>query len=170
MGPLHLAAALLLAIGGGVLLTPHAFHATNGIVLANAKNAPAFNLTRDIPAEYPRQVFGSRLSFFRRIRRKLDPQFLGLFDKAKILLGQRQHGNIAQVDFLRAPKRQQQVQWPFEPIDVYNQRLAFNAGGDNVVFECGGFAQFCPLNDRVKFLAKPVNVNEGGRVLAYLQR
>lgn len=35
---------------------------------------PAFNQTRDIPADYPRQVFGSRLAFFQKIRRQLDPE------------------------------------------------------------------------------------------------
>lgn len=34
---------------------------------------PAFNQTREVPADYPGQVFGSRLEFFRRIRRQLDP-------------------------------------------------------------------------------------------------
>jgi len=35
---------------------------------------PTFNQTRDIPADYPRQVFGSRASFFQKIRRQLDPE------------------------------------------------------------------------------------------------
>ena len=34
---------------------------------------PIFNQTRDIPADYPGQVFGSRLTFFRKIRRQFDP-------------------------------------------------------------------------------------------------
>jgi len=35
---------------------------------------PTFNQTRDIPADYPRQVFGSRLAFFQKIRKRLDPE------------------------------------------------------------------------------------------------
>lgn len=35
---------------------------------------PIFNQTRDIPADYPQQVFGSRLTFFRKIRRQFDPE------------------------------------------------------------------------------------------------
>jgi hypothetical protein len=35
---------------------------------------PIFNQTRDIPADYPRQVFGSRLTFFRKIRKQFDPE------------------------------------------------------------------------------------------------
>jgi len=35
--------------------------------------APLFNQTREIPANYPAQVFGSRFEFFRKIRRQFDP-------------------------------------------------------------------------------------------------
>lgn len=35
---------------------------------------PAFNQTRNIPADYAGQVFGSRLTFFNKIRRRLDPE------------------------------------------------------------------------------------------------
>jgi len=35
---------------------------------------PTFNQTRDIPADYPRQVFGSRLVFFKKIRKQMDPE------------------------------------------------------------------------------------------------
>jgi FAD/FMN-containing dehydrogenase len=35
---------------------------------------PAFNQTRDIPADYPAQVFGSRLTFFNKIRKRFDPE------------------------------------------------------------------------------------------------
>jgi len=35
--------------------------------------APLFNQTREIPADYPAQVFGSRFDFFRKIRRQFDP-------------------------------------------------------------------------------------------------
>jgi len=35
--------------------------------------APLFNQTREIPADYPAQVFGSRFEFFRKIRRQFDP-------------------------------------------------------------------------------------------------
>lgn len=35
---------------------------------------PLFNQTRDIPADYPGQAFGSRLDFFRRIRRQFDAE------------------------------------------------------------------------------------------------
>jgi len=34
---------------------------------------PLFNQTREIPADYPAQVFGSRFEFFRKIRRQFDP-------------------------------------------------------------------------------------------------
>ncbi len=34
---------------------------------------PLFNQTREIPANYPAQVFGSRFEFFRKIRRQFDP-------------------------------------------------------------------------------------------------
>ena len=34
---------------------------------------PIFNQTREVPAEYPPQVFGSRFDFFRKIRRRFDP-------------------------------------------------------------------------------------------------
>lgn len=36
--------------------------------------APLFNQTRDIPGDYPAQVFGSRAHFFRKIRRQFDPE------------------------------------------------------------------------------------------------
>ena len=36
--------------------------------------APLFNQTREVPADYPSQVFGSRYDFFRKIRRQLDPE------------------------------------------------------------------------------------------------
>ena len=36
--------------------------------------APVFNQTRDVPADYPGQVFGARLDFFRKIRRQFDPE------------------------------------------------------------------------------------------------
>lgn len=35
---------------------------------------PLFNQTRDVPADYPGQAFGSRLDFFRRIRRQFDSE------------------------------------------------------------------------------------------------
>jgi hypothetical protein len=35
--------------------------------------APLFNQTREIPTDYPAQVYGSRLDFFRKIRRQFDP-------------------------------------------------------------------------------------------------
>jgi FAD/FMN-containing dehydrogenase len=35
---------------------------------------PAFNQTREIPADYPGQVFGSRLDVFRKVRRQFDPE------------------------------------------------------------------------------------------------
>ena len=35
---------------------------------------PIFNQTRDIPADYPQQAFGSRLTFFKKIRRQFDPE------------------------------------------------------------------------------------------------
>ena len=36
--------------------------------------APLFNQTREVPADYPAQVFGSRYEFFRNIRRRFDPE------------------------------------------------------------------------------------------------
>lgn len=39
----------------------------------NWGGVPLFNQTRDVPADYPSQVFGSRLDFFRKIRRQFDP-------------------------------------------------------------------------------------------------
>jgi FAD/FMN-containing dehydrogenase len=36
--------------------------------------APLFNQTLEVPADYPSQVFGSRLTFFRKIRRHFDPE------------------------------------------------------------------------------------------------
>ena len=36
--------------------------------------APLFNQTLEVPAGYPQQVFGSRLNFFRKIRRHFDPE------------------------------------------------------------------------------------------------
>ena len=35
---------------------------------------PIFNQTRDIPADYPQHAFGSRLTFFNKIRRQFDPE------------------------------------------------------------------------------------------------
>ncbi len=35
---------------------------------------PVFNQTRGIPVDYPAQVFGSRLTFFNKIRKKMDPE------------------------------------------------------------------------------------------------
>jgi hypothetical protein len=35
---------------------------------------PFFNQTRSVPGEYAGEVFGSRLDFFRRIRRRIDPE------------------------------------------------------------------------------------------------
>lgn len=35
---------------------------------------PFFNQTRSVPSEYAGEVFGSRLDFFRRIRRRIDPE------------------------------------------------------------------------------------------------
>ncbi|MDX1403346.1 MAG: FAD-binding oxidoreductase [Woeseiaceae bacterium] len=35
---------------------------------------PVFNQTRDIPPDYPAQVFGSRMTFFKNIRRRFDPE------------------------------------------------------------------------------------------------
>lgn len=34
---------------------------------------PLFNQTREVPPDYPAQIFGSRYDFFRKIRRQLDP-------------------------------------------------------------------------------------------------
>lgn len=36
--------------------------------------SPLFNQTREIPAGYPAQVYGSRFDFFRKIRRQFDPE------------------------------------------------------------------------------------------------
>ena len=36
--------------------------------------SPLFNQTREIPADYPAQVYGSRFDFFRKIRRQFDPE------------------------------------------------------------------------------------------------
>ena len=33
-----------------------------------------FNQTREVPADYPAQVVGSRYEFFRKIRRHFDPE------------------------------------------------------------------------------------------------
>ncbi len=35
--------------------------------------SPLFNQTREVPHDYPAQVFGSRLTFFKKIRRQFDP-------------------------------------------------------------------------------------------------
>lgn len=35
---------------------------------------PLFNQTREVPADYPAQVFGARLGSFRKIRRQFDPE------------------------------------------------------------------------------------------------
>lgn len=35
--------------------------------------SPVFNQTREIPADYPHQVFSNRLDFFRKMRREIDP-------------------------------------------------------------------------------------------------
>ncbi len=35
---------------------------------------PLFSQTRSLRADYARQVYGSRLDFFRRVRRQLDPE------------------------------------------------------------------------------------------------
>ncbi len=35
---------------------------------------PVFNQTRDIPADYPGQAFGSRFTFFKKIRKQFDPE------------------------------------------------------------------------------------------------
>jgi len=35
--------------------------------------SPLFNQTREVPNDYPAQVFGSRLTFFNKIRRQFDP-------------------------------------------------------------------------------------------------
>jgi FAD/FMN-containing dehydrogenase len=35
---------------------------------------PVFNQTRDIPADYPGQVYGSRFTFFKKIRKQFDPE------------------------------------------------------------------------------------------------
>ena len=35
---------------------------------------PLFNQTREVPADYPTQVFGGRLGFFKKIRRQFDPE------------------------------------------------------------------------------------------------
>jgi hypothetical protein len=36
--------------------------------------SPLFNQTLEVPADYPSQVFGSRIDFFRKIRRHFDPE------------------------------------------------------------------------------------------------
>jgi hypothetical protein len=36
--------------------------------------SPLFNQTREFPADYPSQVYGSRFDFFRKIRRQFDPE------------------------------------------------------------------------------------------------
>lgn len=36
--------------------------------------SPLFNQTSEVPADYPAQVFGSRFTFFRKIRRQFDPE------------------------------------------------------------------------------------------------
>jgi len=36
--------------------------------------APLFNQTCEVPADYPAHVYGSRFSFFRKIRRQFDPE------------------------------------------------------------------------------------------------
>lgn len=36
--------------------------------------SPLFDQTREVPADYPAQVFGSRYEFFRKIRRQFDPE------------------------------------------------------------------------------------------------
>jgi len=35
---------------------------------------PLFNQTQEVPADYPSQVFGSRINLFRKIRRQFDPE------------------------------------------------------------------------------------------------
>ncbi len=50
-------------------------------------------------------------------------QFARTLDELEILLGQRQNGNLRQIDLVMAGKFQQQVEWSFEAIDIDDQRI-----------------------------------------------
>ena len=69
------------------------------------------------------------------IRRQFQPQRFGLFNKGKVLPGQRQNGNLAQIHLLRARQGQQQVERPFERADVNDKRLGRDAVGDTGVHD-----------------------------------
>ena len=54
---------------------------------------------------------------------KLEPQLLRLADEAEILVGERQHGDLGEVDLLRARQRQQQIERALEAGDVDDERV-----------------------------------------------
>ena len=53
---------------------------------------------------------------------ELKPDFPGRLDEHQILIGQRQDGNLGEIDLLLSRKRQQQIERPFIALDVDNQR------------------------------------------------
>ena len=53
---------------------------------------------------------------------KFQPQPARLFDEGQVLVRQRQNRNLREVDFLLTCQPQQQVERPFEPLDVDNKR------------------------------------------------
>ena len=53
---------------------------------------------------------------------KLEAQFPHLLDEGEVLVGQRQDRDLGEVDLLLARQRQQQIERPFEALDVDDQR------------------------------------------------
>ncbi len=57
------------------------------------------------------------------VGRELEPQLLGLLDEGEILLGERQHRDLGEIDLLGAGQGEQQVERPLEAADIDDERL-----------------------------------------------
>src|SRR6185369_10561294 len=53
----------------------------------------------------------------------LKTQAAGLGDEVEILLGEREHGDLGEVDLLRAGEREQKIERAFEALDIDHQRV-----------------------------------------------
>ena len=54
---------------------------------------------------------------------KFEADLPRLLDEGEILLGERQHGDAVQIDFLAARKFEQEIERPFEAVDIDAERV-----------------------------------------------
>ena len=85
--------------------------------------------------QQPRFEVGEPRRHHQIVGGKFQPHFSRRLDEGEILVGQRQDGNLGEIDLLLAGERQQQVERTFKALDIDHQRRLVRAALRKLGFE-----------------------------------